>query len=126
LLDAAHLRIVGIPVSEKLEQFRADVGEVVRQTVAQFRLLLREEDLRHELLDGFIGDGYAIPTPQSDQAMRLLGRLESVPLDPTYTAKAMAGFLHAIGDGHVRRDATPLFLHTGGIFGLMARADLFS
>ena len=57
--------------------------------------------------------------------LKLLAETEGVLLDPTYTGKAMAGFLHAIQSGVVRRGATPLFVHTGGVFGLLARGDLF-
>jgi len=124
LLGATNLRIVGVPISDKLELFRPDVAQIVRQTIEQFSLSVDPSAIEIELLDGFIGDGYGLPTPQSQNAMTTVASLEGIALDPTYTAKAMAGFLHAITTRHVRNGATPLFIHTGGIFGLMARGDL--
>ena len=37
----------------------------------------------------------------------------------------MTGMIAAIRRGLVRPEATPVFVHTGGAFGLMARRDLF-
>lgn len=125
LLKADRLRIVGVPVSDKLELFRPDVTVIVRDTIARFGFDLAPADVAYDLLDGFIGEGYAIPTPQGQAALKLLAEAEGILLDPTYTAKAMAGFLHAVESGYTRAGATPLFVHTGGVFGLLARPDLF-
>ena len=66
-----------------------------------------------------------MPYPEALDTLRLLARLEGVLLDPTYTAKAMAGMLAAIREGMLRPATVPLFVHTGGAFGLMARRELF-
>lgn len=39
---------------------------------------------------------------------------EGLVLDPTYTAKALAGLIGLIADGTILRTASVLFLHTGG------------
>jgi len=72
-----------------------------------------------EIDDGFVGDGYGIPTAQSTEAIELCARSEALFLDPTYTAKAMAGLLAKV---RVREIAigTVLFWHTGGQVGLFA------
>ena len=41
------------------------------------------------------------------------------------TSKAMTGLLATLRRGAARAGATPVFIHTGGVFGLMARRDLF-
>lgn len=74
-----------------------------------------------------IGAGYAIPTDESRAALRLLARTDALLLDPVYTAKAMAGLLRHIRDGHIAPDETVVFLHTGGVpalFTTAAAADL--
>ena len=71
-----------------------------------------------EVEDGFVGDGYGIPTPASIEAIELTARREGIFLDPTYTGKAMAAVFAAL-----RADAlagTVLFWHTGGQVGLFA------
>ena len=77
------------------------------------------------MIDGFIGEGYAIPYPAALETVKLLATSEGVLFDPTYTAKAMAGAIATIKIGGVRSGALPVFIHTGGIFGLLARRDLF-
>lgn len=66
------------------------------------------------------GDGYGIPTAAGAEAIRLLARTEAVLLDPTYTAKAMAGMIDHVRRGEILADQTVLFLHTGGAPGLFA------
>ena len=80
---------------------------------------------RHCTIDGFIGEGYAIPYPAAIETIKLLARREGILLDPTYTAKAMTGMIAAIREDKIRDGAIPVFLHTGGAFGLLARRDLF-
>lgn len=125
LFGLENWRMVGVPVSDSMEYFEKELRDLTRQTIEQFQLGLNADALPLDLLDGFIGPGYAIPTPEGMEATRLAARSEGVLLDPTYTSKAFAGFLHAIRTGYARRDAVPVFLHTGGVFGLMARRDLF-
>ncbi|HRK32687.1 MAG TPA: pyridoxal-phosphate dependent enzyme, partial [Tepidisphaeraceae bacterium] len=124
LLRASHIRVVGVPVSDSLELLRPDVSQLVAATVHKYDLGIDPAGLPIEMHTGFIGDGYAIPTPQGQDALRTVGRLEGIALDPTYTAKAMAGFLDAVKTGKIRSGATAMFIHTGGIFGLLARPTL--
>jgi D-cysteine desulfhydrase family pyridoxal phosphate-dependent enzyme len=64
--------------------------------------------------DGFVGPGYAIPTEEGLEAIRLLARTEAVFLEHVYTAKAMAGMLAHIRSGHIGPNESVVFLHTGG------------
>jgi 1-aminocyclopropane-1-carboxylate deaminase/D-cysteine desulfhydrase-like pyridoxal-dependent ACC family enzyme len=72
-----------------------------------------------EIDDRFVGDGYGIPTRQSIEAIELSARREALFLDPTYTAKAMAGLI-AKARAHELGAGTALFWHTGGQVGLFA------
>lgn len=68
-----------------------------------------------EVLDGYVGEGYGIPTPDSEEATRLFARLEGIPLDPTYSAKAAAGLIDLVRRGAFRADDVVCFWHTGGM-----------
>lgn len=70
--------------------------------------------------DAFVGAGYGVPTPASDEAQVLLARREGILLDPVYTAKAMAGLIARIRAGDFRADQTVMFWHTGGVPGYFA------
>lgn len=123
LFRADNWSIVGIPVSDSVPDFERSIAALCLQTIEAYRLPIRPEEARVELLDGFIGEGYAVPTAASLDALRRVARLEGMLLDPTYTSKAFAGVMQTLRER--RRDATPIFLHTGGVFGLLARTDLF-
>lgn len=125
LLRCDNWRVHGIPVSDSVETLSQDIRRLERQTVAEFQLDVDESDTPIDLIDGFIGDGYAIPYPEELQTIRQVARAEGILLDPTYTGKAMTGMLAVLSRHRPRDRAVPVFIHTGGAFGLMARRDLF-
>jgi 1-aminocyclopropane-1-carboxylate deaminase/D-cysteine desulfhydrase-like pyridoxal-dependent ACC family enzyme len=67
--------------------------------------------------DRFVGGGYGVPTPASTEALELVARREGILLDPTYTAKAMAGLIARVRGGEFTPNQTVLFWHTGGQVG---------
>ena len=73
-----------------------------------------------EVDDRFVGDGYGIPTDDSREAIELVARTEAIFLDPTYTAKAMAGLIAYVRQQKFVEGQTVLFWHTGGQVGLFA------
>src|SRR5262249_17714938 len=73
-----------------------------------------------EIDDSFVGDGYGIPTAASREAIELAARCEAIFLDPTYTAKAMAGLIASVRARLFSECETVLFWHTGGQVGLFA------
>jgi 1-aminocyclopropane-1-carboxylate deaminase/D-cysteine desulfhydrase-like pyridoxal-dependent ACC family enzyme len=73
-----------------------------------------------EVDDRFVGEGYGVPTTESREALELAARTDALFLDPTYTAKAMAGLIARIRAGDFDGQATVLFWHTGGQVNLFA------
>lgn len=61
----------------------------------------------------FIGENYAVPSAESDAAIRELAKAEGVFLGPVYTGKGFAGLLEHIRSGRIERDSNVAFLHTG-------------
>lgn len=107
-------RVEGFTVSRPVEEVQARV-----YTLAQGALAMLGFDQMQSLgavivHGGFIGPGYGIPTPEGAQAIRLAARCEGIFLDPTYSGKALAGFIAYTRAGHFGRDETVIFLHTGG------------
>ncbi len=71
-------------------------------------------------IDGsLLGPGYGSVTDAVLEAMHLAARTEGLVLDPTYTARAMAGLLRAARQGEVVRGRRVVFWHTGGLPGLL-------
>jgi L-cysteate sulfo-lyase len=77
---------------------------------------VRRADL--QLDHGQVGAGYAALTPAAREVMRLAARTGGIFLDPTYTARALAGLIAHVAGGGVKREDRTVFLHTGGLPGL--------
>ena len=71
----------------------------------------------------YIGPGYARPSAEGLEAMRLVARTEGLLLDPVYTSKAMSALIDQVRRGVVTSDDTIVFLHTGGLPALLAYRD---
>jgi L-cysteate sulfo-lyase len=83
---------------------------------------VRRADLRIDR--GQVGAGYAALTPDAAAAMRLAARTEGIFLDPTYTARALAGLVACAADGRIGPRDRTVFLHTGGLPGLFGHPAL--
>ncbi len=75
--------------------------------------------------DGYVGEGYGLPTTGMIDAVTLLARTEGILLDPVYSGKAMAGMIDHIRKGTFRDDEDIVFLHTGGSTALFGYKHLF-
>lgn len=76
----------------------------------------------------YVGEGYGIPTQSGINAIQMFAELESILLDPVYSAKGAAGFIDLIRKGHFKKGERVVFLHTGGsaaLFGYDGAFDFF-
>jgi D-cysteine desulfhydrase family pyridoxal phosphate-dependent enzyme len=64
---------------------------------------------------GYIGEGYGIPTREGLEAIALLAKTEAILLDPCYTSKAMAALIDHVRRRQLSPADTIVFLHTGGM-----------
>ncbi|HKW02368.1 MAG TPA: D-cysteine desulfhydrase family protein [Vicinamibacterales bacterium] len=112
-------RIIGISADESASTLAGVVHELVNAVAA--KLGAKPETVGAtrgvEVDDGFVGEGYGVPTPASIEATELVARREGIVLDPVYTAKAMAGLLARVRRGEFTSNQAVLFWHTGGIPG---------
>ncbi|GAA0594519.1 hypothetical protein GCM10010174_07110 [Kutzneria viridogrisea] len=61
----------------------------------------------------FIGEDYAVASPESSAAIRELARAEGILVGPVYTGKGLAGLLDHARSGRIPVDSNVAFLHTG-------------
>lgn len=94
-------------IAETVSSIATGVGELLGIDNGEMRESIH-------VFDGYVGNGYGIPTPEGEEALRILAQTEGVLLDPVYTAKAMAGLIDQIRRGAIGEDQTVLFWHTGG------------
>jgi len=114
-LCEAPYRVYGVAVSagepEKIERAKRIANEAAARLQIPERL-----DLSDLFTDqGFIGEGYGIPTREALEAIALLARHEAIVLDPCYTSKAMAALIAHVRSGELQPDETVVYLHTGGM-----------
>lgn len=119
----APWRIDGITVSRPAAEARRRVLTLVAEAAKRLGHPVRMTADEVAIHDGFIGAGYGIPSREGDAALALAARCEGVVLDPTYTAKAMAGYRALVGSGQYSDVGTTLFLHSGGLPSLFANRD---
>lgn len=86
---------------------------------------LPQQSVTVRVIDGHVGEGYAIAGPEIFETIAELSALEGVILDPVYTGKAFAGMLREIEAGRFDGCRDIVFVHTGGIFGVFPQTDGF-
>ena len=122
----SDIEVLGIAISGTAAAKRSRVRAVLEQMEALWpgdAPAIRDEDI--VVHDGFIGDGYALPSAAGTAAIRLAAETEGLLLDPVYTGKAMAGLLALVTDGPLATGRDVIFLHTGGSPALFAYPELF-
>ncbi len=109
-------RVIGISADEDRATLRARVEHLLDAMAGL--LGGRVETLRGphpiDVDDGYVGEGYGIPSAASIAATSLLARTEGVVVDPVYSAKALAALVSRVRAGEFRPDQSVLFWQTGG------------
>lgn len=121
----SQIPVVGINVSRSQEDQEPKIIGLVDEVASFLELppVPRERSLG---LGDYVGTGYALPTPEMVEAVRLFAMAEGILLDPVYTGKAAAGLIDLIRQGHFGAEENVVFIHSGGVPGLYARAGAFS
>jgi D-cysteine desulfhydrase len=116
-LAGLRTRVVGIVVNDQLRLDPPALARLARRTAKLLErrgASLGQLRLDPDILDlhrDQIGAGYGHPTEAAKRAAALAAE-EGLPLDPVYTAKAMAGLLALRERGSL--DGPVLFVHTDG------------
>jgi D-cysteine desulfhydrase len=111
-------RVVGINVCEDRDYFVRGISEIVEQAKSAFRLKLQFARDDVEIIDGYVGRGYAQSRPEELALIRDVARTEGLILDPVYTGKAFYGLTQELKRRRDSLGQRVIFVHTGGIFGL--------
>ncbi len=118
-------RVLGIDASAKIEDTRAQVARIARQTAEAIGLGRDLRDDEITVLDGWAGDLYGIPVQSTIDAITLTGRLEGMIIDPVYEGKSMAGLIDLVRQGEIGPESTVLYAHLGGQPALNAYSGIF-
>ncbi len=125
LLDL-DLRVTGINVCDDKDYFVAEIDRICREFRKDYAVNIAINSTDIDIVDGYVGRGYALSRPEELNAIYELARLEGVILDPVYTGKAFYGMLSEIRKKRSVFGRRIVFVHTGGLFGLFPVADKFA
>ena len=122
LLDS-DFRLVGVNVCDDKDYFQNVIGRILNDFQDRYldQPVVTAADV--EILDGYVGRGYALSQPQELEAIRDLARLEGVVLDPVYTGKAYYAMISELEKNPACFGSRIIFVHTGGLFGLFSIAE---
>ncbi len=117
-LNGMQTRIIGVSADDPAASIAAEIRRVLAALADLIEVSGDVFAMPIEIDDTFVGGGYGAPTPESTEALQMCARREALFLDPTYTAKAMAGLIARVRQKQPLGNA--LFWHTGGQVGLFA------
>lgn len=109
--------LLGVSVQQPAARLRPWVADVVVRTAHLLGWQVKEPLARLVITDDQIPPGYAQPNAAGMRALTLAARTEGLVLDPSYTAKALAGLIAAARPG-----MRAAFLHSGGAPSLFAQS----
>lgn len=110
----ARLPLLGIGVRAPKEKQEENVFNLACATADKMGCsgVVKREDVVANT--DYVGEGYGIATESGLEAIKMFAELESILLDPVYSAKGAAGLIDLIRKGHFKKGERVVFLHTGG------------
>ncbi len=117
--------VIGVNVCDDEAYFFEKITRICRNAAVQYRVPVKIDPAEIRVIDGYVGEGYALNRKEEIEFIQQIARTEGVILDPVYTAKAFFGIRDQIEKGFFKKGEKILFIHTGGIFGLFPKKELF-
>jgi D-cysteine desulfhydrase len=126
LTVGAHLlnmpsQVIGMAVCDNARYFVDKVHADLDHWREAYGMDVDVNALKVSVNDSYIGPGYAQATEEVFATIRLAAETEGLVFDPVYTGKAFHGMIEEIRGGRLKDCKNIVFVHTGGIFGLMAQ-----
>lgn len=118
-------QIYSINVCNDENHFKNAIHEILMESNNYLDVDIQFDKNEINIIDGYVGRGYALSTPVELKFISELAKLEGIILDPVYTGKGMYGLTEEIKKGRFKDFENILFIHTGGLFGLFPQKDLF-
>jgi D-cysteine desulfhydrase len=117
--------LMAVSVCDDAERLTRLISGIMGACIERYGLDIKPDTAALEILDNYVGPGYAVPYPEAIDTIKLLARTEGIFLDPVYTGKAFWALIDGIKKGRFKKGQKVLFLHTGGIYGLLAQNTVF-
>lgn len=124
LLDL-DLRVTGFNVCDDKDYFVPEIARICHGFIQDYFVDVAINSTDIDIVDGYVGRGYALSRQEELKAIYDLAKLEGVILDPVYTGKAFYGMVSEIRKNRSAFGQRIVFVHTGGLFGLFPVAEKF-
>ena len=120
------LKVIGFGVRAPKEKQEQMVYDLACKTAAMLghEGAVQREDVFADC--NYVGAGYGLPTEGMVEAVKMLACTEGLLFDPVYTGKGLAGLIDWVRHGRFTKDATIIFLHTGGSAALFGYPETFA
>ena len=116
---------IGINVCDTADYFQDRISGVITRMISKYGWDLEVSEDEIILIDGYVGEGYALSRPEELKFITEVARMEGIVLDPVYTGKTMFGLREQIRQGRFKKGESVLFIHTGGLFGMFPQRMAF-
>lgn len=114
----------GINVCDTADYFIQKAHADLQEWKCAFKQDLDTASLPVRVIDGYVGPGYGRAEKPVYELISKLAAMEGIILDPIYTGKAFYGMLQELQAGRFGAAKNILFVHTGGLFGLMGDSEI--
>lgn len=125
LLERPDISITGFNVCDEPEYFYQKTDRLMAEFSAKFKVAVKIPRDSHNIINGYVGPGYALPYPELIETIKMAARTEALIIDPVYTGKAFHGLITELRKGRFPKDEPIVFIHTGGAFGLFPQKNEF-
>ena len=113
--DGCSKNVIGIDASGTPEQTRAQVLSIAQKT-AELVELGREMTADDIVInEDYAYPAYGVPSNETNDAIRLVARLEGMMTDPVYEGKSMQGLIDLSKKGFFPEGSKVLYAHLGGV-----------
>lgn len=117
--------IYGVNVCETEEYFVNVIRTILREMQEKYSTDFKADELDVRILDGYVGEGYAIPYDGELEVIKQAAANEGLVFDTCYTGKGLYGLKQEIAKGRFKAEDKVVFIHTGGMFGNFATKSQF-
>ena len=123
--DGRADKVVGIDASGTPEQTHAQVLAIAQKTADLVELEGGISDRDLTLIEDYAYPAYGVPSDETNEAIRLCGRLEGMMTDPVYEGKSMQGMIDLVKKGYFPKGSKVLYAHLGGVPAINAYSYLY-
>lgn len=115
--------IYGINIAADASYFTTRTAEIIDESNDYLDEAITIPNEWIKIIDSYQGEGYALNEEKDYTFIKEIGSLEGLLVDPVYTGKALYGLKKECEAGRFDQYDNILFIHTGGLYGLLAKAE---